>query len=232
MIPWRNSPPERGGLHAHAFTLALLLMLLATQLPTLVRAQASGDAFSGLTVVAYGDQEVDILTGVTTLPEGGQVVDRERGVTLSAQVLRYREGDFLEGEQVELMAEFGTAFAEELRIDFSAGLVEASGEVRFERAGLGLRAESLEYHTEAGVVRFTGPIRGIGAELEAGAALFDAQSAVLLLIAPYRYQDDLFELASNREGALLALSVGEDESLVASSRVAPELVARLRPYLP
>lgn len=210
----------------------LALSVFLAALPWLAQGQDSGEAFAGLTVTAYGDQEVDILTGITTLPEGGEVVDREREVTLSAEWLRYREGIFLEGEQVEMTGEFGTAYADAVRIDFQAGLLEAWGEVRFERAGLGLQAESLEYHTAAGVVRFEGPIYGTGTELEAAAALFDAENLVLLLVAPYRYQDELFELSSNREGALLSLSPAEDESVVASSKIDAELLARLDPYLP
>lgn len=200
--------------------------------------QATGqemeEAFSGLTVIAFGEQEVDIITGITTLPEGGQVVDREHGVTLTAETMRYREGDFVEAETVEVSGRFGTARSDSMSIDLDAAVVEAFGNVRFEREELRLLATSLRYDVKAAVVQFQGPVTGEGVELEAAAMLLDADSGSVLLVGPYRYQDELFELSSEREGALLSLTPAEDESgrMVASSRVDPDLIERLGPYLP
>lgn len=192
------------------------------------------EAFSGLTVIAFGEQEFDIVTGITTLPEGGQVVDREHGVTLTAESMRYREGDFVEAETVEVSGRFGTARSDRVSIDLATAVVEASGNVRFEREELRLLAASLRYDVDAAIVEFEGPVTGEGVELEAAAMLLDADSGSVLLIGPYRYQDELFELSSEREGALLSLTPAEDESgrMVASSRVDPELIDRLGPYLP
>lgn len=192
------------------------------------------DAFSRLTIVAFGDQEIDILTGITTLPEGGQVIDRELGFTLTAETIRYREGDFVEAQAVEVTGEFGRASAESVTVDLEAGRLDAGEEVDFARDELGIAAGGLHYYVDESVVRFDGPVRGTGVEFEAAGALLDAEHGVFLLIGPYRYQDELFELSSEREGALLSLTpTGEDgESLAASSRVAPELLDRLAPYLP
>lgn len=191
------------------------------------------EAFAGLTVVAHGDQEIDIFTGITTLPEGGQVIDRENGVTLTAEHIRYREGEFVEARGVEVSGEFGIAHSEEVYIDLVEGRLNATGAVRYERDELGLNATSLHYFPEDGVVRFEGPVTGVGADFEATAALYDRESGALLLAAPYRYQDTLFELSSERAGALLSLTpaAGNNGTLLASSRVAPEVLARLEPYL-
>jgi hypothetical protein len=197
-------------------------------------AQEPEGMFSGLTVIAFGEQEVDIFTGVTTLPEGGQVIDREHGVTLTADRLRYREGEFVEAETVEVVGPFGIATADEVEVDLAAGTVDAAGNLLFQRDDLRLTAESLHYDIDDAVVRFDGPVTGEGALVEAAAIVLDADSGALLLVAPYRYQDALFELSSEREGALLSLTQAEDGSgrLVATSRVEAWLLERLGPYLP
>ena len=191
------------------------------------------EAFAGLTVVAYGDQVVDIFTGVTTLPEGGEIIDRENGITLSAEWIRYQEGEFVEAEAVRVTGEFGVAHAAEVYIDLTQGRLDASGEVRYEREDIGLTAAALRYFPETGIVDFEGPVTGVGAEFEAASAAYDSNSGVLVLAAPYRYQDVLFELSSEREGALLSLTPAAEEggSVTASSTVAPEVRARLEPYL-
>jgi hypothetical protein len=207
------------------------LLLLAAAGAT---AQEPDRVFSGLTVIAFGEQEVDIVTGVTALPEGGQIIDREHGVTLTAEEMRYREGEFVQAESVEVVGRFGTAAADEVEVDLAAGTVDASGNLLFQRDDLRLAAESLHYDVGAAVVRFDGPVTGEGALLEAAAIVLDADSGALLLVAPYRYQDELFELSSEREGALLSLTPAEDGSgrLVATSRVDAGLLERLGPYLP
>jgi hypothetical protein len=196
--------------------------------------QEAGQVFSGLAVVAFGEQEVDIVTGITTLPEGGQIIDREHGVTLTAESMRYREGEFVQAQGVEVAGRFGNATSDFVEVDLVAGTVDATGNLRFEREDLRLIAGSLHYDVEEAVVRFGGPVTGEGVGLEAAAIVLDADSGELLLVGPYRYQDELFELSSEREGALLSLTPAEDGSgrLVASSRVESGLLERLGPYLP
>jgi hypothetical protein len=211
-----------------------LILGLALGVPLWAGAQPVADAFAGLTVVAFGDQEIDLLTGITTLPDGGQVIDQESGVTLTARMLRYREGDFVEAEGVEISGNFGTAKSNRIHVDLAEGTLEANGDVRFEREEFALDAESLFFRSAAGVVRFGGPVEGSGVEFEAAAALLDTTTGTVLLAAPYRYQDALFELASERKGALLSLTPAPEGpgSFVASSKVDPQLLERLAPYLP
>ncbi|HEX7003135.1 MAG TPA: hypothetical protein VF168_03005 [Trueperaceae bacterium] len=216
--------------------LSLLLLLLLAPVGFSAQPQANSapleeEAFAGLTVIAHGEQVFDIFTGVTTLPEGGEIVDREHGITLTAEWISYREGEFVDAKDVEVTGEFGTAHADEVRIDLAAGRLDASGQVRYERDDLGLAAGALHYYPDDGVVSFEGPVTGVGAEFEAASAYFDGTSGVLVLAAPYRYQDALFELSSEREGALLALTPTEEGGLVASSSVTREVQQRLERYL-
>ncbi|MEX2535722.1 MAG: hypothetical protein WD273_08990 [Trueperaceae bacterium] len=216
-------------------TLALLLAAEAQGQQQSRDSEQPGEAaFAGLSVLAFGDQQLDLSTGITTLPDGGQVIDRQHGVTLTAGSLRYREGEFVEAQEVELSGDFGVAHAESVYIDLTQGRLDATGGVVFERETLGLTAQSLQYYANEGVIRFEGPVSGVGLDFEGAAAVFDAAGEVFLLAAPYRYQDALFELSSDREGALLSLTPAGDESgsLVASSTVEPGLLARLAPFLP
>jgi hypothetical protein len=228
----RETPPD--GHRPFRASLLLLILGLVLATPLWAGAQDVADAFAGLTVVAFGDQEVDLLTGITTLPDGGQIIDQESGVTLTAQMLRYREGDFIEAEGVDLSGNFGKAKSNRIHVDLAEGTLEANGEVRFEREDFALDAESLFYRPAAGVVRFGGPVEGSGIEFEAAAAVLDTTTGTVLLAAPYRYEDALFELSSERKGALLSLTPAPESpgSLVASSQVDPQLLERLEPYLP
>lgn len=223
----------RAGRRRISFCLALVALYFGFP-PVFGISQETAEILSGLTVVAFGDQEVDIFTGVTTLPDGGQVIDREHGVTLTAEWLRYSEGEFVEAKTVEVEGRFGKAFADSVAIDLVAATVNASGNVRFEHEGLSLAASSLAFDSNDSIVRLSGPVTGEGVELEAAAMVLEAESGSILLVAPYRYQDELFELSSQREGALLSLTPAEDGSggLDATSRVDPELLERLAPYLP
>jgi lipopolysaccharide assembly outer membrane protein LptD (OstA) len=212
----------------------LLPLLAALAIPAVAHGQQESPIAAGLTVIAHGDQEVDILTGITTLPEGGQVVDRVNGMTLTAETLRYLAGEFVEGSGVEVKGGFGQARADSVRVDLVEGVVEAVGSVRFQRDQIGLSASALHYDAKGQVLRFDGPVTSEGIEFEAATMLLDVQSGSVVLVGPYRYQDERLELSSERGGALLSLrpSEGEDGELLASSRVDPELLERLGPYLP
>ena len=77
-------------------------------------------------------------------------------------------------------------------------------------------------------------MRGEGVDFEAASMLLDVASGAVILVGPYRYQDTLFELAADREGALLALTPASEDlsQLRASTDVDPALLERLAPYLP
>lgn len=196
--------------------------------------QDAASAFANLTVVAFGDQEVDILTGITTLPDGGRLIDREHDLTLSASWMRFLEGDFVEAKEVEISGEFGVVSARAVTIDLAAEEVRATGAVRYEGPEWGIDAQAISYSEDLGLVVFEGPIRGEGIALEASAALFDVPSGTFLLAAPYRYADGPLELTSERPGALLSLQPleGRPGELVASNRIEPQLLERVRPHLP
>ena len=217
--------------------LALLTGLLLYGGAAAQSQEGDGETFSGLTVVSYGEQEVDLFTGATILPEGGQIIAREHGVEIDGERIEYVEGDYLEAQGVDVVASFGSARAAELHIDLTSGDLTAAGGLSFSANGQAIEAQGMRYDDAANVVSFTGPVTGAGPEFEAAAMVMDVDGSNLLLLAPYRYQDGLFELTSQEEGAMLALTrVGDEEqgggSYRASSSVSPELLERLGAYLP
>ena len=233
----KRSPcrPGRAWLRPCEALFALVLIaLLVLQQAGLAQEAGEGEHtnFAGLTIVAAGEQEFDLLTGVTTLPQGGQIISQEYGLTLVGERIAYREGEFIEASGVSVTTDFADATAESVRFDLESGDMSANGNVRFEHETLSLRATSLRYIAVAAAVRFEGPVVGEG--LEAAGMLLDIGSGTLLLVGPYRYEDGLFELASAREGALLALTPANEEltELRASTDVDPGLLERLAPHLP
>lgn len=211
--------------------LALILGLLS--LATLGVGQERF-TFSGLTITARGDQELDLATGITTLPDGGEIVAAEQGVTIVAEKLSFLQDQFVEAAGATARTEFGSARAESLRIDLVTGNISASGAVSFQHELLTLNATGIEYFATPNVLVLVGPVVGEGLEVEAASVLLDVATETVLLVSPYRYVDGIIELRASQEGRLLSLRpVGESGTeLQASSEVDREVLERMEPYLP
>lgn len=188
-----------------------------------------------LSVQPAGEQRFDITTGVTELPSGGTIQDQETGVALEASWIRYREGAFIEAEGAVAEGDFGRFEAPSLRIDLEAGTLEATDGVTLRREGLAVEAASLRYHAEEAAVRFE-EARGSEPDFEARVLLLDVDTGDALLLGPYRYAGEPFEMSDDRSDARLQLLPQDDEAertavFDARSEVDPELLARLDPLL-
>lgn len=194
---------------------------------------ALADAFARLTVRAYGREIFDIGTGETTLPEGGEVVDTASGVRLSAPYISLREGERLEARDPTVMGAFGELTASALTLDMEHAVLTAEGPLRLVREGLALEAAHAVYDAARQLAGFTAP-RSESNALEAARLLLDPRTGHALLVGPYRYQDGVFTLASDEEGALLALEFSVVDGVGgydATTEIDPAFLEPFRPLL-
>ncbi len=234
-------PPSDGGKRGHFPCSAAALLTTVLLLVGLCAAQADvsgSSAFAALTIEPRGDQVYDLATGITTLADGGTVIDRQSGVTLVADSLRFRDGDFIEAQRARLQAAFGAAAAETVKIDIAAGKLHAGGGVILDRDAVHLEAEALEYDSVSELVALVGSVSASGPTFSAERALLDLRTGTMLLIGPYTFRDGLFTLRSPDAGALLELVPVEPTepdgaaAYRAASVVAEETLARFAPLLP
>lgn len=226
-------PPKRSWrdtLVAGAFVVAAWLNWAAA-----AGADEQPSLFAGLSVIAYGEQLLDVATGVTTLPDGGEVIDRDSGVALVGAVIRYREGSFIEAEEAAIETPSGRLQAEKVRIDVEAGVLFAEGTASVALEALSASSERLSLDLREEIIVAQGAVTSVAPSFEAAAVVIDMVASRAFLVGPYRYQDDPVSLRGSGDGDLLMVSwsVSNDEvSFDVATEFEAGVLARIEPYLP
>lgn len=202
-------------------TMGLFLALTATLL--------LGARFAAFSVEANGDQQVDLATGVTTLPRGGTLTDNQNGLRLIAPYIQYKDGEFIRARQAQFSTGETRFIALELDYQFKGETVRLKGLTVSSPDFSSISAqEGLALLGENRLV-LSGNIRSQAPQLKAGKMVVDTQSRQALVIGAYTFQDGANRLSGNRPDSLLLLSFQGGKTQV-TTRVPPEVLARLRPY--
>lgn len=194
--------------------------------------EQAAETIARLTVIPAGEQAFDLATGETTLPDGGTIIDRQTGLTLRAERIVYRDGDYIHAWSATAETDAGVLTAPTLRIDVPSLTARVPDGVTLERPGLAVTADSAEYLFEESLVRFHAP-RGTSTTLEARTLYLAVDTGDVLLIGPYLYQDGPFTLRDERADSALQLRpVTADDGTTgyrAANEVDPDLWARVAP---
>jgi hypothetical protein len=187
--------------------------------------QTGDAALAELTVVAYGAQTLDFATGRTILLEGGEIRDAGSDVWIEAPWISFLEGSEIEAERAVVTGSIGALTAGRLLIDLTERLLTASGGVAWQWEALAVQGRGLLFDPQAAVAGLVGDVSSLSPEFTGAELWIDLDSQRGLLIGPYRFFDELFELRGN-EGSLLQIDflndAGEPE-FRASSSVADDL---------
>lgn len=170
-----------------------------------VAAAWSDASFAGLVITARGDEEFDISTGITTLVDGGEIYDRTTGMGLVADFIRYRVDEFIETRGTEVSGPFGTVRAEFVDFDMVDGILTAGGSLELTADEVVATAQALSFHLESGVMDISGSVTATAPGFSAERVLLSTESGVVLLLAPYEYDDGFLLLRSTTPGAMLEL---------------------------
>ncbi|PZA08762.1 MULTISPECIES: hypothetical protein [unclassified Meiothermus] len=188
-----------------------------------------GARFAAFSVEANGDQQVDLATGVTTLPQGGTLTDNQNGLRLVAPYIQYKEGEFIRARQAQLSTGEARFIALELDYQFKGEILRLKeATVNSPDFGNISAQDGLALLGENRLV-LSGNIRSQTPQLKAGKMVVDTQSRQALVIGAYTFQDGASRLSGNRPDSLLLLSFQGGKTHV-TTRVPPEVLARLRPY--
>lgn len=212
-----------------------LLLLLASLLAGVAWASEPARPFAALQITPYGAQQYDLTTGITTLPEGGQIIDQEAGTVLSGSFVRYHDESFVEIRDAVIATESGNITAQEAYLDLATLVLHASGEVTFVGSEITLNAEMLTAHLTPGVVVAEGSVQSEDPLLRTDTLLLLLPERQALLVGPYTYRSGPLTLsAQSSEDHLTLQWEQEDAETVfhATTETAPDLLARLEPYLP
>lgn len=208
---------------------AVLWGLVAAQGET--AGAASGQPAAELTVIAYGEQRLDLATGRTVLIDGGEVVDRRSGVRLQASWIAYADGREVEARGARLDGDLGSVEADVVRIDLAEGRVRAQGGVTWVRDAWRARAEAVWFDAGEAVAALLGGVVSETPEAGAAEVWIDLAAGRLLLLGPYRYVDGPWILAGDEEAVLQLDPIDDGASFDARSDADPawrERVERLR----
>lgn len=213
-----------------------LIACVTALLLTAAAAQPQGEEqpFAALVITSHGRQTIDITTGLTTLPDGGKLTDTKTGVEVSAEVIQYLDGAYIEAAGVSVTGAFGDFSADALHIDVVGSVLTASGELELDRDGLLITAGLLRYHALEQVIVFEGGVQGSEPAFAADRVLLDAVTGDVLLDGRYTFVGDLFTMRSPEAGGQLQLVLsrkGEQHVYGAATEVSPALLERFRAYL-
>jgi hypothetical protein len=185
--------------------------------------------FAGFEVRSNGPQEFDVGTNVFTLPKGGSINDNKSKVSIEAEYIQYREGEFIKARQANWKADQGQFRAESLEYSQKAELLQlksmqySSGEFK------SLKAESATGWMNQDVVRLQGNVRSEDPKLEAGLVIVDAANHQALILGSFKYEQKEFRATGNKSDSTLLISFNSGK-VKALTKVPEDVLKRLKPY--
>lgn len=168
-------------------------------------------SFAGLVITPAGDEEFDIGTGVTTLVDGGVITDNARGLTVHADFLQYRSGEFVEGSEAQATGNFGEITAAQIRLDVETDTLTASGGISVAAQSFQVSAGELVFHAGPEILVASGGVTGDRPDFSADRLYHDAETGIILLGGPYDYREGILTLSAAGPDALLELQPTEAE---------------------
>lgn len=211
---------------------ALALFIIFTVTSTF----AQGIAALTINPSPSGEPELDLATNITTLPKGGEIIDQERGLTLKANFIRYKEGEFIEATDCTSEGPFGLLQAPELRLEVATNTIMATGGISLTKDGLALTADHLTLGLDSSIAVLTGDIKNTDPAFEAATIVMKVGAGYALLASPFNYANGIASIRQDNPGSLLMLRQLENEDGTFSYDVSAELdeaiSTELSPYLP
>ncbi|WP_457637385.1 hypothetical protein [Oceanithermus sp.] len=191
--------------------------------------------FAAISIEPYGDSVYDLASGVTTLPQGGVIHDNENNLSIDASFIEYKEGEYIKAKKAKMETEKARFAAEELNYLPSNDEVKLSGGVSLDTTDIkNLKAKSAWIFLKENVAVATGGVTASKPELSAALLVADYRQGEVLLIAPYKYKDAKLGITlsgKNPKKPLYLKFDGDTGEVSASSKVPPEVAARLLAYV-
>ena len=195
---------------------------------------ALATSFSGFSIKPYGDQTLDLPTGVTTLNKGGVVTDAEHGVTVDAQYVELKEGDFLRAREAKLRgtAVAGVLTATTLEYRVGTGMLTASGTLTYsDKLVKNLRAKTGTLDLKKQFLVITGGVSSDSPAISGNTLLVDYDTRTAVLQGNYKYSFEGIKLSGKSDKSILFVSWNAEGKLKAISNPKPEQLKGYAAYL-
>jgi hypothetical protein len=191
-------------------------------------------SFSGFSIKPYGDQTLDLPTGVTTLDKGGVVTDAEHGVTIDAQFVELKEGDFLKAREAKLRGNTvdGVLTATNLDYRVKTGLLNATGTLTYsDKLVKNLKAKTGTLDLKKQFLVITGGVSSDSPAISGNTLLVDYDTRTAVLQGHYKYSFEGTQLSGKTDKSILFVSWNAQGKMKAISNPKPEQLKGYAAYL-
>lgn len=188
-----------------------------------------GAKFAGFEVRSSGPQEFDASSNVFTLPQGGTLSDNKNKVSLEADYIQYREGEFIKARQASWKSVEGEFRAEGLEYANRSELLQLKtmqyGSKEFKK----LKADNATGWMGEDVIRLQGNVRSEDPKLEGNLAIVDTNKNQALVLGTYKYEQGALKLSANSASGALLISFNSGK-VKATTKVPEDVLGRLKVY--
>ena len=191
-------------------------------------------SFSGFSIKPYGDQTLDLPTGVTTLDKGGVVTDAEHGVTIDAQFMELKEGDFLKARDAKLRGNTvdGVLTATNLDYRVETGLLNATGTLTYsDKLVKNLKAKNGILDLKKQFLVITGGVSSDSPAISGNTLLVDYDTRTAVLQGNYKYSFEGTKLSGKTDKSILFVSWNAQGKMKAISNPKSEQLKGYAAYL-
>lgn len=191
-------------------------------------------SFSGFSIKPYGDQTLDLPTGVTTLDKGGVVTDAEHGVTIDAQFMELKEGDFLKARDAKLRGNTvdGVLTATNLDYRVKTGLLNATGTLTYsDKLVKNLKAKNGILDLKKQFLVITGGVSSDSPAISGNTLLVDYDTRTAVLQGNYKYSFEGTKLSGKTDKSILFVSWNAQGKMKAISNPKSEQLKGYAAYL-
>ena len=191
-------------------------------------------SFSGFSIKPYGDQTLDLPTGVTTLDKGGVVTDAEHGVTIDAQFMELKEGDFLKARDAKLRGNTvdGVLTATNLDYRVKTGLLSATGTLTYsDKLVKNLKAKTGILDLKKQFLVITGGVSSDSPAISGNTLLVDYDTRTAVLQGNYKYSFEGTKLSGKTDKSILFVSWNAQGKMKAISNPKSEQLKGYAAYL-
>lgn len=195
---------------------------------------ALASSFAGFSIKPYGDQNIDLVTGITSLPKGGVVNDRANGITIDAQWLEVKDGEFLRAKEVKLTATQGAILlADQLDYRVKDKSLTANGDIHYTDKNVkDVVAKNIFLDLKNNVLLVKGGVSSKEPNMRANSLVVDYDSKQALVIGNYMYNYGKTKLSSKSDKTMLLLKWNDKGDPSVTSKPTAAQLAPFKKYVP